>query len=296
MWTATNAQITDVHSFSSNFVNEVRLGYTNQLNFFVGQSFGGGYPAKIGLQYAKADGFPSTNLHNFLQLAPGVNADLQRTCVRPLRCCHADPAVVMFFTSVAKFLINEDNSTAWGNLVPGNFGFTGDYTKGSFEDKNSGLAYADFLSGQTHDWSAQVQPEYAGRQKTPQIFIQDDFRDPAELNLNLGLRYQVQLGWKDAKNDQATFDPTIQNSRLKFVGRYLVCSKQDKRPDGSATEQVQHCLPRVGFAYTVRPDTVVRGGFGMYSYDWSLDQYGQGARSRDYLNGNAATPAMDLHL
>ena len=41
---STNAQITDVHSFNGNFINELRVGYTNQLNFFVGNSFGGGLP------------------------------------------------------------------------------------------------------------------------------------------------------------------------------------------------------------------------------------------------------------
>src|SRR3984957_940253 len=35
-------------------------------------------------------------------------------------------------------------------------------------------------------------------------------------------------------------------------------------------------LPRVGFAWSVRNDTVIRGGFGMYSYNYSQDTYGNG--------------------
>src|SRR6202034_2120794 len=35
-------------------------------------------------------------------------------------------------------------------------------------------------------------------------------------------------------------------------------------------------LPRVGFAWSLRDDTVVRGGFGIYSYNFSQDDYGNG--------------------
>ncbi len=289
-----NAQITDVHSFSSNFVNEVRFGYTNQLNFFVGQSFGGGYPQKIGLQYAKVDGFPSINFGNgTLGLGPGINAIYKEHVFDPsdvvtlIRGRH-----VLHFGG--EFLINEDNSTAWGNLNPGSFGFTGDYTKGSLGDKNSGFQYADFLLGTTHDWSAQVQPEYAGRQKTPQVFLQDDYKIRPNLTLNLGVRYQVQLGWKDAKNDQATFDPTILNSATNTPGAIWFAANKTNGRTALQQNKYNIVLPRVGFAYTVRPDTVFRGGFGIYSYDWSLDQYGQGQGQAINTTGNASDSSNGL--
>ncbi len=289
-----NAQITDVHSFSSNFINEVRFGYTNQLNFFVGQSFGGGYPAKLGFQYAKADGFPSTNFSNgTLGLGPGINAVYKEHVFDP-----SDVVTMIRGRHVLHFggevLINEDNSTAWGNLNPGSFGFTGDYTKGSQNDKNSGFEYADFLLGTAHDWSAQAQPEYAGRQKTPQIFIQDDFKIRPNLTLNLGLRYQIQLGWKDAKNDQATFDPTIQNSGSNSLGAIWFAANKTNGRTALQQNKYNIILPRVGFAYTARPDTVVRGGIGLYSYDWSLDQYGQGEGQALNTTGNASDSSNGL--
>ncbi|MGC2503417.1 MAG: carboxypeptidase-like regulatory domain-containing protein, partial [Silvibacterium sp.] len=60
---SNNAQISDVWNISSNTINEARLGYTDQLNFFTPPSLGQGYPAKLGLQFAKADLFPSVNLY-----------------------------------------------------------------------------------------------------------------------------------------------------------------------------------------------------------------------------------------
>ena len=285
---STNAQITDVHSFNGNTINELRVGYTNQLNFFVGSSFGGGYPSKLGFSYAKADGFPSVNFNQFLNLGPGINAIYKEHVFDPsdvvtlIRGRH-----ILHFGG--EFLINEDNSTAWGNLNPGTFGFTGDYTKGDNKAgvKASGLDYADFLLGTAHDWSAQAQPEFAGRQKTPQVFIQDDFKLRPNLTLNLGLRYQVQLGWKDAKNDQATFDPTITNPVTNTPGAIWFAANKTNGRTALQQNKYSIVLPRVGFAYTPKPNTVFRGGIGLYSYNWSLDQYGQGEGQAINNTGNA---------
>ena len=45
--------------------NEVRLGYTNQLNFFEPYTLDKGYPSKLGWQFAKSDNFPNINITNF---------------------------------------------------------------------------------------------------------------------------------------------------------------------------------------------------------------------------------------
>ncbi|MGB6727745.1 MAG: carboxypeptidase regulatory-like domain-containing protein, partial [Terracidiphilus sp.] len=48
-------------------------------------------------------------------------------------------------------------------------------------------------------------------------------------------------------------------------------------------------LPRLGFAYSPRTDTVIRGGWGIYTTPWSMDQYGYNSAGEGYLfSGNAA--------
>ncbi len=74
-----------------------------------------------------------------------------------------------------------------------------------------GEVYADFLLGEAAYWSAEVQPEYGTRLKTPQIFIQHDFKITPTLTLNLGLRYQIQHGWNEVKGNASVFDPTMTN-------------------------------------------------------------------------------------
>ena len=83
-----NAQVTDVWTISPNVINELRLGYTNQLNFFVPSSLNAGSPAKLGWQYAKADIFPTINIDGYYQLTSNIQCRLQRACLRSFRCSY----------------------------------------------------------------------------------------------------------------------------------------------------------------------------------------------------------------
>src|SRR5262249_11306709 len=44
--------------------------------------------------------------------------------------------------------------------------------------------------------------------------------------------------------------------------------------------------PRVGFSWLVNPRTTLRGGFGMYAYNFSLDTYGGGMGAPFGSSGN----------
>ena len=54
-----NAQITDVWNISPRTINEARMGYTWQGNFFEDLALGQGYASQLGWQFAKADDFPA---------------------------------------------------------------------------------------------------------------------------------------------------------------------------------------------------------------------------------------------
>ena len=71
---STNSQITDVWNISGRTINELRLGYTNQLNFFATQTAGKGIPAALGLQFSKADIFPTINISSYTGLSAGTTA------------------------------------------------------------------------------------------------------------------------------------------------------------------------------------------------------------------------------
>ena len=273
-----NSQISDVWSISSHTTNEVRLGYTNQLNFFSPLTAGLGYPGKIGLKFAKADTFPTFNFASGTYsgiLSPQSNAVYKEHVYNP-----SDVVTMVVGRHILHFggelLIYQNNSTAWGNTDAGSFTYTGQYTQAGPAATSTGFTYADFLLGQTQKWTAAVTPEYGGRQKLPQLFVQDDYKIRPNLTLNLGLRYQIQTGWSEVKGNERSFDPTVPNPGTGTLGALWYGSTHANGRTRIQNSVYSTFLPRIGFAYQYDPNTVIRGGFGLYAYNWSNDTYNGG--------------------
>jgi len=288
-----NAQISDVWSITPRVTNEVRLGYTNQLNFFSPLSAGKGYPAKLGLQFAKADTFPTININTYdTVLQPQSNAVYKEHAFNP-----SDVVTFIVGKHILHFggelLIYQNNSTAWGNTDAGSFTFKSTFTAAGPGNSVTGLAYADFLLGQTQQWTAAVTPEYGGRQKLPQMFVQDDYKLKPNLTLNVGLRYQIQTGWSEVKGNERSFDPTVQNPATGTLGALWYGTTRANGRSRIQDSVYSTFLPRLGFAYQVNPDTVVRGGFGLYAYNWSNDTYNGGVMGAAFGSAGNVTDSTN---
>jgi hypothetical protein len=273
-----NSQISDVWSFGPRVTNEIRMGYTNQLNFFSPLTAGLGYPSKIGLKFAKADTFPTFNFASGTYsgiLSPQSNAVYKEHAYNP-----SDVVTMVVGKHILHFggelLIYQNNSTAWGNTDAGTFNYTGTYTQAGPAATSTGFTYADFLLGQTEKWTASVTPEFGGRQKLPQLFVQDDYKIKSNLTLNLGLRYQIQTGWSEVKGNERSFDPTVPNPGTGTLGALWYGSTKANGRGRIQDSVYSTFLPRIGFSYQLDPNTVIRGGFGLYAYNWSNDTYNGG--------------------
>jgi hypothetical protein len=308
-----NTQVSDVYSISSHVVNEFRFGYTKQGNWFVPYSAGKGYPAKLGLQYSKGDVFPAFNVSQTVQLSgngasnnqaicctailqPGTNAIYIENTFQP-----SDVVTMIRGKHILHFggelLDYQANYTPWGNLTSGNFTFTGIYTQQNNTIGTGGSAYADFLLGDVNQWGATNQPESGMRMKSPQVFVQDDYKLRPNLTLNLGLRYEYQSGWSEVKNNLGSFDPTIPNAAAGGALGAMWFAGETSRNTLMQPKNV--LLPRVGFAWTPIGTTVIRGGFGIYALTWSMDDYGQGVGLGNNSTGSATdsvgiTPVTQL--
>ncbi len=301
-----NSQVTDVWTISPHVTNEARMGYTNQLNFFVPYTLDKGYPAKLGWQFAKSDNFPNINITNF-DNGPNGNTVLSSQINAVYKEHAFDPSDVVTMI-VGKhvlhfggeFLIYQNNSTAWGNLNAGTMSYTGQYTQAYVGSTTTGTPYADFLLGQTQNWNANETPEYGGREKLPQMFIQDDYKVKPNLTVNLGLRYQIQTGWSETKGNEASFDPTVQNPTSNSLGAIWFGSTHANGRTHLQKPVYTTFLPRVGFSYLLNPVTTISGGFGLFSYNWSNDQYGGGmgqafgSKGSVNDNTNGITPVVTL--
>jgi hypothetical protein len=183
-----------------------------------------------------------------------------------------------------EYTIFQDNSTAWGNIVGASTSFAGTYTQCTYcvaagTSSKSGNAFADFLLGDINNWNANQTPQYHGRQKAPQVFVQDDWKIRPNLTINLGLRYQVMMGWSDTGNNQRTFDPLVTNDTTHTAGAMWYAANADHGRKNLQDNVYDTFLPRLGFALQLNSNTVLRGGYGLYAYLWTLDTYGSGEGS-----------------
>ena len=106
-------------------------------------------------------------------------------------------------------------------------------------------------------------PDY--RTYEPSFFVQDSWKVSPKLTVLYGVRYDLFTPFTEAHNHISNFDffqalnssPDSVTNALKVAGQNGV--------DGHAGIQTDYSnvAPRVGFAYSVTPQTIVRGGFGI---------------------------------
>ncbi len=226
-------------TINSNTINEARLGYTYQGNFYADMALGKGYTAALGWQAAKADDFPAIQFvtnYPYAWIDPSANAVYKEHVFDP-----SDVVTMIHGKHILHFggevLFSRDDSTAWGNTNAGTYQFSGQYTQNWTVDPGTGKAspngasgadYADFLLGEAQNWNASVSPEYGARLKSPQMFVQDDYKIRPNLTLNIGVRYQIRHGWNEVHGNEAVFDPTVMNPATNTLGAYWYGSTKAK--------------------------------------------------------------------
>jgi len=97
------------------------------------------------------------------------------------------------------------------------------------------------------------------RTESYNFFINDSFRVTPRLTLNGGLRYEYNSPPVDDEDNANLYD---------VATRSLVRVGTNGLPRSGFDADKNNFAPRVGFAWSVREDTVVRGGYGIY-YDQS---------------------------
>jgi hypothetical protein len=273
---SANIQVSDVWTISPRIVNEFRMAYTRQGNWYTSMSAGQGYPAKLGIPYAISDILPTFNVSGPVGstgINPGTNAIYAEDSLQP-----SDVVTLIRGKHILHFggelLDFRDNSTPWGNINAANMTFSGAFTRSGYNVTTTGLGYADFLLGAVASWSAGYTPITGARQMDPQVFFQDDFKALPNLTINMGLRYERQAGWHEVANRIGTFDPNLPNTLSGTNGAMWIAPANGRT---NLMEGVNVWLPRISFAWSPASKWSVRGGFGIYSLPWSIDTYSAGA-------------------
>jgi hypothetical protein len=280
-------QLTDVWTISNKVVNEFRMAFMEEHDLWTPQSLNKGIPAAAGLQFAKADEFPVIDISNTgfgeseYEFDPGTDGFYISNVLTPSDVVTLELGKHTLHFGGEDLIYRSDstqgNLTPYGSVDPANLSFTGVYTASTQgASDTTGNPYADYLLGYSASWSALVAPEFGARQKIPQLFAQDDWKFNSKLTLNLGVRWGGTTGWSDIRGNVMSFDPTVTNPATNALGAMWYGVTHANGRTHLEQGKWDAWMPRIGFAYALGQKTTIRGGWGIYTFPWSFDDYGSG--------------------
>jgi hypothetical protein len=243
---ATNGALGYTHVFTPHLLLDAKVGYTYIYN--------SSFPLNTGVAVNKAFGQPNVNIDS---LTSGLAALTVSSGAQSLGDGGSLPIIytenTFQYQGALIYTRGKHNIKIGGTLIRRQVTVNqstagrGAWTVASLPQ----LVQGNFTS-LSRVYSLAV-PHY--RTWEPSGFIQDDYHFSTKLTLNLGIRYDLFTPFTAVKNQIANFDPTAQT--IIIAGQNGVSNTAGIKTDYS------NVAPRVGFAATLAPGTVLRGGFGL---------------------------------
>jgi len=276
--------------FSPNLLNHFNAGYSRRYRVEgsgIG-SYGGNWPDKLGLKGVMQTTFPyfDYNYHNGAPVpSNGADAFVDNTYQYDdnLSWQHGRHSLKFGVEArLQEFNINVATQTS------GEFTFgSGPTSTGNLSDPNqanSGFNYASFFLGAGSpngdgNHNRIVLPQQLGwRVKYYAGFVQDDWKVNPKLTVNAGFRYEIPTPVTEAHGQQSFMNPTLANPAAgNLPGAYEFLGTGTGRTGSDSYQDTfkKSYGPRIGLAYQVRPDTVVRAGYGIYYQSLKIGGFGE---------------------
>ncbi len=257
---------TMLNHFNAGFTRRHRLETSGE------GGFGGNWATKFGLKGVGDSVFPRFDIN---YPGNGINAPSDGDSVFNDNVFQYDDAV-SWQKGRHSFKFGGEFRAAQFNLgiltgSAGHFNFAQGPTS-TPSDGNSGFGFASFYLGAftsvSGDESDIAIPQVNGfRAKYFAFYGSDDWKVNSKLTLNLGLRYDMPIPVTEQANRMSYVDPTLPNPGAGGLpGAYVFEGTGTGRLGGSSPQSIfkKAFGPRVGAAYAVDPNTVIRAGYGIY--------------------------------
>jgi hypothetical protein len=324
----------ETFTLSPTLVNDLGFEYSRLLVPEENDSQSGDYPTKAGLTGLPigiaSEAFPGITFSGGNELPiswDGTNAnastEAQNTYTAQDNLSWLKNRNHFTFGFQWQALEDNDNNPLTGSLATFTFSNTetscvqvacGSSGQGTAEP-NTGAAYASYLLGDV-DSSTITEDSFAesgGRYKDYAPYVQDDIKVNSRLTMNLGLRWDIWSPYKEQYNRESFFNPNISNPLAGGIPGALEFAGYGNYSCDCSTvvhTDLKNLGPRVGLAYRIGNNTVVRvfygifyahaGGIGGrtdgrqglgflgYTYSNSLSSTVGGAPAYDWQTGGAA--------
>jgi outer membrane receptor protein involved in Fe transport len=263
-----NFQVQYLHTFSPNLVNEFRTGFdlenvaqlsTRTNTDFTIDSLGimgskvggaGGRPLRKDEQ-----GFPILDISGYMGMGDDLaasNLDNSRTYQFVDNLTLVKGRHTLKLGGDVRKLLDDATTNNWPF---GSLSFSGDITNDSA---------ADFMLGIPRTvLTPEGVPINKSRQWRFAVYGQDDWKVTPRLTLNLGLRYDLFNPPKEINGVIHTLDFSSSTPVLVPGGQQVI--------DHLWSVSHRDFSPRIGFAYSITPETVVRGGYGIFYFGGQFD-------------------------
>jgi len=291
------AVIDDVHVFNPTTVLNVRYGY-NRFERNSGQQEEArnwdmtklGFPAEYNSLISDAARyFPRLDFDGNTMIDVAFGNDFRPTTSHTAIATLNKVLAQHSLKGGMEMRIYREDSLSTANEQSGRYQFTNAYTRqssASGTDYQGLQNYAAFLLGLPSTTSILRASDYSEYSKTWGFFVQDDWRVNSKLTLNLGLRWEIETALTE-RNDKSVsgFEyGYVQPIEAQVQARYAALNDPALKAvqpqigvrgglmfagvDGGSRlyETPKNTfLPRFGFAYQWNPQTVVRGGIGLFA-------------------------------
>jgi hypothetical protein len=169
----------------------------------------------------------------------------------------------------------------------GNYYFTGLYTSDPAVSATTGSGVADFLADQINTSAISNAPNVNDALWYDSAYFQDDWKLSSRLTLNLGIRYDYYMPYKENSGSQMNFIPDSSSLGIGSGSGTLILPRKIQNTVSLGTvfpsilakdhigiqyvdnerltsAQLTNFAPRIGIAYQLGPQTVLRGGYGIF--------------------------------
>jgi len=283
-----------VYTVSPSFFVNTRYSYTRFINSFV--------PFQMGWDLAGL-GFASSYIRQVEQVGPrGLRlprfdvAGYSSLSTETFNRRHSDThdlavnSTKLIMSHTLRFgvayRVNRENTYNLSNSS-GLFSFSTDWTRGPLNTSGAapiGQGLASFLYGLPTGGNFPIVDDYAEQATVWAFYLQDDWKISRKLTLSLGLRYELPSPLTERFNrsvlnfDAGASSPIEAQARANYarspipevpVSQFGVRGGLTFAGVGGASRLLwepnrKNFMPRVGFAYSLRPDTILRGGYGIF--------------------------------
>lgn len=248
--------ITDTHTFSPTFLNEMTVSYMDASSFRTATDRVP--PRDMGINIDEG--------HLGVGYSINVgNGQMNLAFTGPERQVYRN-----WHWKNTMTLVRSAHTFKWGyegqyvnfDLIRGNGA-----RSATFTGTRSGVAFADFMLGAFD----QVGHGFGAADSFPilwkhQMFVQDEWKLTPRVTMNLGLRYEPWFPWEQEYGRYTSWEFGTQSTVKPDAPRGILFPGDPNVPAKTVENDLNNLAPRFGLAWDVNGDgrTVVRSGYGIY--------------------------------